>query len=77
MRASLHTNSLVPIGTTAVEERGKFLRQKITEHLDDCVDECVPLFVGALETLPRESSGARKGTGKMTSAFSVGTEFVC
>ena len=49
MRASLHTNSLVPIGTTAVEERGKFLRQKITEHLDDCVDECVPLF-GALET---------------------------
>ena len=76
MRASLHTNSLVPIGTTAVEERGKFLRQKITEHLDDCVDECVPLF-GALETLPRESSVARKGTGKMISAFSVGAEFVC
>merc|ERR1719453_1353317 len=34
-------NRLVPIGTTAAEERGKLLRQKITEHLDDCVDECV------------------------------------
>ena len=32
---------------------------------------------GAIETLPRESSGARKGTGKMTPSFSVGAEFVC
>merc|ERR1719281_1074020 len=41
MRASLLTNWMVPIGTTASEERAKMLRQKISEHLDDCVDECV------------------------------------